>query len=80
MDEPSKDPQKKAETPQESFYRTATKFFSGGTYDNILLGLLAGLNENLRKTDKSSTKLARSLNIVMTTGKAGSLGKAPRRG
>ena len=63
---------------QESFYMTLGNFFSGGTYNNVFLGLFSELNENLkssnasigklnesiRKADESSGALAEALNKI----------------
>ena len=53
---------------QKRYYSTLSNFFSGGTYDNILLGLLARLNTNIKKADESSTRLAKILNRITLIG------------
>ena len=96
MNELPTDPEERIKVLRESLYRTLISFFSGGTYNNIFLGLFDRLNENLKKVntsfdtfsdrvaavdesfktlnknienaDKSSSKLAVSLNIITVVG------------
>lgn len=72
------DQQERLRFLQEKFYKTLGGFFSGGTYDNVLLGLLDRLNKNvtksneslallnemIQKADASSTKLSSALNRI----------------
>lgn len=47
------DPQERLRVLQESFYLTLGNFFSGGTYNNIFLGLFSELNGNIKKANSS---------------------------
>ncbi len=47
------DPAERLRVLQESFYHTLTNFFSGGTYNNIFLGLFSELNEKIKKANAS---------------------------
>jgi hypothetical protein len=82
MQNTPEDPSERLKRIQESFYKTLTSFFSGGTYNNILLGLMEALNENVKKTntylgdldatikkaDESSTKLSRAVKWISVAG------------
>lgn len=45
------DPQERLRVLQESFYMTLGNFFSGGTYNNIFLGLFSEMNGNIKKSN-----------------------------
>ncbi len=45
------DPQERLRVLQESFYMTLGNFFSGGTYNNIFLGLFSEMNCNIKKAN-----------------------------
>lgn len=65
------DPSERLKALQELFYKTFINFFSGGTYNNIFLGLFSELNTNLKKVDvtfdsfnERLTKMNESFNLL----------------
>ncbi len=53
---------------RKQYYATMIGFFSGGTYDNVLLGLLDRLIENFTRSSESSDKLTIALNRITLAG------------